>query len=91
MRVRIPASLRANAGPGTVDLAVPAGRTLRRVLDEIDRLVPGALAKLLDQDGSLRRYVNIYVNGDDIRSARRLDTVVHDSDEIVIQLAISGG
>ena len=74
-----------------MELPVPAGQTLRLVLDEVDRLVPGMLAKLLDQDGSLRRYVNIYINGNDIRQARRLDTMVQDADEIVIQPAISGG
>jgi len=74
-----------------VDLEIPASSTVRTVLDEIERQVPGATARLVDSDGRLHRYVNLYVNGDDIRHASGVETPVSDGDEVLILPAISGG
>jgi molybdopterin converting factor small subunit len=74
-----------------VDMEVPAGATLRAVLDEVEKRLPGATAKLLDADGKPHRYVNLYVNGDDIRYAAGVDTPVTERDEVLILPAVSGG
>lgn len=91
MIVRLPASLSKSGKPGMVDMEVPAGATLRAVLDEVERRLPGATAKLLDADGKPHRYVNLYVNGDDIRYGAGVDTPVTERDEILILPAVSGG
>jgi MoaD family protein len=91
MIVRIPATLRATGKPGTLSLEVPVAATLRLILDEIEQQLPGSAAKLLDGDGKLHRYVNIYVNGDDVRTGAGMDTPVSEGDEVLILPAISGG
>ena len=91
MRVKIPATLTGKGAAGTLQLDVPPATTLRQVLDEIDRQFPGAAAKILDGDGRPHRYVNLYVNGDDVRHGAGMDTPVRDTDEILILPAISGG
>lgn len=72
-------------------MEVPAGATLRAVLDEVEKRIPGATAKLLDADGKPHRYVNLYVNGDDIRYGAGVDTPVAEQDEVLILPAVSGG
>ncbi|HEX6074133.1 MAG TPA: MoaD/ThiS family protein [Micromonosporaceae bacterium] len=91
MIVRLPASLSKNGKPGMIDVEVTAGATLRAVLDEVEKRIPGATAKLLDADGKPHRFVNMYVNGDDIRFSAGVDTPVAERDEVLILPAISGG
>jgi sulfur-carrier protein len=89
--VKIPATLSAKGKPGTLEFDLPAVATLRSVLDEIEHRLPGSAAKILDANGKLYRYVNLYVNGDDIRHGAGMDTPVTENDEILILPAISGG
>ncbi len=91
MLVRVPASLRRTGLAGALELDIPASATLRSVLDEVERRIPGARAKLLDPEGRLYRYVNVYVNGVDVRFEGGLGTEVREGDEVLILPAISGG
>jgi molybdopterin synthase sulfur carrier subunit len=89
--VRLPAALRTSGQPGMVDLAIPSAATVALVLTEIEKRIPGSTTRIVDDAGKLRGYVNLYVNGDDIRHGSGLDTPVADSDEVLILPAISGG
>ncbi|MEU8181955.1 ubiquitin-like small modifier protein 1 [Micromonospora sp. NPDC049044] len=91
MRVRLPASLSQSGKAGMVDVDVPAVTTLRAVLAEIERKIPGATRRIMDEEGKLYRFVNLYVNGDDIRNSDGIDTTVHSTDEVLILPAVSGG
>jgi molybdopterin synthase sulfur carrier subunit len=91
MKVRLPATLTQNGQPGMVDLEVPQSATLRSVLDQVEARIPGATQRILDGEGRLYRYVNIYLNGDDVRHGGGLDTQVEEGDEVLILPAISGG
>ncbi|HZM84360.1 MAG TPA: MoaD/ThiS family protein [Candidatus Limnocylindrales bacterium] len=87
----MPASLRRDGKARAINMDLPAGATLRSVFDEIDRWIPGSLEKMVKPDGRLHGYVNVYVNGVDVRFAGGLATQVSEGDEIVILPAISGG
>ena len=86
--VKIPTQLRAATdGEGTANVD---GSTVGEVLDALyDRF--GDLRSRIAEDGGLRRFVNVYVNGDDIRFLDNLQTPVKDGDEISIVPAIAGG
>jgi molybdopterin converting factor small subunit len=87
--VRIPAALRGLAG-GRAEVDVAAG-PLRSVLDAIGREAPELRARLLDEDGALRRHVNVFVNGEDVRFRELLETPVREGDRVTIVPAIAGG
>lgn len=91
MIVKLPATLSRQGRPGTLTLDVPAAATLGLVLAEIEKQLPGTVAKIVDRDGKLYGYVNLYVNGDDVRHGAGVDTPVTEHDEILILPAISGG
>ncbi|HYB90571.1 MAG TPA: ubiquitin-like small modifier protein 1 [Candidatus Binataceae bacterium] len=89
VKVRVPTPLRRfTAGVGEV----PAeGASVKAVLDDLERRHPGMRERLLDDQGGLRRFVNIYLNGDDIRFLDELNSKVKDGDDISIVPAIAGG
>ncbi|HVM96610.1 MAG TPA: ubiquitin-like small modifier protein 1 [Candidatus Acidoferrales bacterium] len=89
VRVRIPTPLRRFTG-GAEEVGV-AGTTIASVVDELERKHPGIKERLCDEAGKVRRFVNIYVNGDDIRFLSSLETAVKDGDEVSIVPAIAGG
>lgn len=91
MIVKIPATLSGKGTAGTVTLDLTGGCTLRLVLDQIESQIPGSAARIIDSDGRPYRYVNLYVNGDDVRHGAGMDTPVAEHDEILILPAISGG
>lgn len=91
MIVRLPATLRQSGRPGMLDLQIPPAATVRLVLAEIEKQLPGATARIVGDDGKLHRFVNLYVNGDDIRHGSGVDTPVVEGDELLILPAISGG
>ena len=66
------------------------GNTLKEVLSEIDSKSPGFIEKLLE-DEEIKRFINIYVNNEDVRLGKGLDTEVGESDVISILPAVSGG
>jgi len=87
--MRIPPVLRAQAGGSkTLDLA---GATVGEVLDALVAAHPGLRAQLYTDDGSLNRFVNVYVDGQDVRYTGELATEVGERDEVVILPAMAGG
>ena len=88
-QVRIPTPLRRYTGGA--DAVAVEGCTVGAVVDDMERNHPGIKERLCDEAGQVRRFVNIFVNGDDIRSLNDLDTPVDDGDEVAIVPAIAGG
>ena len=89
VRVRIPTPLRRfTAGAEEVSVS---GSTIATALGNLEQQHPGIKERLCDEQGRVRRFVNIYVNGDDIRFLNSLDTAVKDGDEVAIVPAIAGG
>jgi molybdopterin synthase sulfur carrier subunit len=68
-----------------------AGGSVKDVIDDLERNHPGMRERLLDEKGQIRRFVNIYLNGDDIRFLEALNSKVKDGDDISIVPAIAGG
>jgi molybdopterin synthase sulfur carrier subunit len=67
------------------------GSSIRQVIDDLERRHAGIRERLLDDKGEIRRFVNIYLNGDDIRFLDSLNSKVKDGDDISIVPAIAGG
>jgi molybdopterin synthase sulfur carrier subunit len=67
------------------------GANVGELIDNLDKAYPGLKDRLCDETGNVRRFVNIYVNGEDIRFLDEKATAVKDSDEISIVPAIAGG
>lgn len=87
--VRIPSPLRTlTAGRGEVN-AQPG--TLRSVIDELDGACPGLKARLCDEDGSLRRFINVFVNEEDVRFLQGLETPLPAGSRVSILPAVAGG
>lgn len=89
VKVRIPFPIQSLLGGATEVEA--EGKTVREIIEDLDRRYPGVKQRLCEEDGELRRFVNIFVNDQDIRSLKGLDTELSESDEIAIIPAIAGG
>ncbi len=87
--VRIPPVLRANVG-GSKQVEVEGG-TVGDILIELVRRYPALHSQLLTDDGDLNRFVNVYVNGQDVRYLSGLDTPVAATDEVRLLPAMAGG
>ena len=68
-----------------------SGNTICELANNLDESCPGIKNRLLDEEGKIRKFVNIYVNGEDIRFLNGIDTKVNGSDEISIVPAVAGG
>jgi molybdopterin synthase sulfur carrier subunit len=89
IRVRVPTPLRRFTGG---ESEVPAdGASIKAVIEDLEQRHPGMRERLLDERGELRRFVNIYLNGDDIRFLDQLNSKVKDGDDVSIVPAIAGG
>ena len=89
--VRIPTILRTyTEGASEVSLE-PAEDTLAGVLDALEAAAPGIRARVLDDDGKLRRFVNVYVDDEDVRFTDGLATPVKDGAQVSIIPAVAGG
>ena len=86
--VKIPTQLRAATG-GEAELDV-TGSTVGEVLDAVFAAY-GDLRERITQDGDLRRFVNVYVSGEDIRFQQGLETAINPGDEVTILPAVAGG
>ncbi len=87
--IRIPTPLRRMTnGKGQVE--VESG-TLGQVVDQLEESYPGLKARLLDDNGQLHYYVNIYVNGEDVHFLQGLETSTKSGDEVSIVPAVAGG
>ena len=89
LKVVIPTPLRKfTAGAEIVEVEAA---TVQEALDNLDSKYPGFRASVCDETGSLRRFINIYLDGEDVRFLQTLATPVTDGAEIAIVPAISGG
>lgn len=89
VRVRIPTPLRRLTNGQQEVLA--DGATVGDVLADLEASYPGIKARICDDQGDVRRFVNIFANDEDIRYLDRLLTAVNEGDEISIIPAIAGG
>ena len=88
-QVRIPTPLRKYTGGAE---AVQAdGATVAAIVADLDKTHPGIRERICDDSGAVRRFVNIFVNGEDIRFLQNLDTAVKAGDEVSVVPAIAGG
>jgi len=87
--VRIPTPLQKLTGDRAEVTA--SGRTVLELIEDLDRQFPGFKDRLCDAKGKLRRFVNIYVNEEDIRFLNQEATPLKDGDEVSIIPAIAGG
>lgn len=87
--VRLPTVLRSQAG-GRANVTVE-GSTIGDILRELVSEYPGMSGQLLTESGSLHRFVNVYVNDDDVRYLSELETPVKDGDEVSLLPAVAGG
>ena len=87
--LRIPTILRPLTG-GAAEITVD-GATLAEVLTSADAAHPGLAARVLDDNGKLRRFVNVYVGDEDVRFAEGLATATPDGSSISIIPAVAGG
>jgi molybdopterin converting factor small subunit len=88
-RVRIPTILRTyTKGESEVDAE---GTTLAQVLDDLDGSYPGIKGRIVDDQGELRRFVNVYIGNDDVRFLDGLGTSTPDGTQISVIPAVAGG
>jgi sulfur-carrier protein len=87
--VRVPAMLRPTVGGERIVAA--EGSTLRELIVNVDSRHPGFAKQLLESNGSQRRFVNIYLNDEDVRYLSGLDTPVEEGDIVSILPAVAGG
>ncbi|NBV33679.1 MAG: MoaD/ThiS family protein [Proteobacteria bacterium] len=87
--VRIPTPLRKLTGE--LEVVQAAGATIAEVLHSLDQAFPGLKERICDDAGQVRRFVNVFVNDEDIRFLEESATPVKDTDEISIVPAIAGG
>jgi molybdopterin synthase sulfur carrier subunit len=87
--VRIPPVLRAQVG-GLKQVDV-SGETVGQVIDSLLAQYPSLREQLLTPDGTLNRFVNVYVNGRDVRYEQELETPVVGADTVVLLPAMAGG
>jgi molybdopterin synthase sulfur carrier subunit len=89
VRVRVPTPLRKfTQGADEVDAQ---GTNIKTLVEDLEKHFPGIKERICDETGKIRRFVNVYVNGDDIRFLQNLETTVKEGDNISIVPAIAGG
>ncbi len=85
----IPSSLRRyTAGQSKAQVS---GGTINEVIEDLERQYPGVKSRLCDDSGQIKRYVNVFVNDEEIRALQGSDTTVSDKDEVSIVPAMAGG
>ncbi len=89
VEIRLPTILRQHAGGQATVQA--QGETLGEVLEDVVRQFPNMAGKVVTEDGSLHKFVNVYVNDDDARYLDKLDTKVGGDDTVSILPAVAGG
>ncbi len=87
--VRVPTILRTYTGGASEVTA--GGSTLKEVLDSLDESYPGIKGRIVDEQGALRRFVNVYVGNDDVRFLDGLDTSVREGGQVSVIPAVAGG
>ncbi len=87
--VRIPTPLRKLTGDQEVVTA--SGSNVGEILENLEKTYPGIGERVLDEEGKVRRFVNVFLNDEDIRFLENTETPVAESDELSIVPAIAGG
>ncbi len=87
--VRLPSQLRVLVG-GAGEVPVEA-ETVREAIGAVDAAYPGLASRVLDDDGALRRFVNVFVADEDVRFLDGLDTIVASGQTISLVPAVAGG
>jgi molybdopterin synthase sulfur carrier subunit len=87
--VRIPTPLRKLTN--NQEEVTASGATLGAVLDELNAAFPGLGERIVDENGTIRRFVNIFVNDEDVRFLQEKETPVKEADIVSIVPAIAGG
>ena len=88
-QVRIPVQLRALTDGE--EMVSASGKSVLEIIEDIDKRYPGIKDRICEADGKVRRFVNIFVNEEDIRFLNNLQTPISDKDEVSIIPAIAGG
>jgi molybdopterin synthase sulfur carrier subunit len=87
--VFIPSPLRRyTAGQSNVQVS---GDTISELIENLERQFPGVKSRLCDESGQIKRYVNVFVNDEEIRALQGANTRLADKDEITIVPAMAGG
>ena len=89
VEVRLPTQLRQFAG-GQASVQAN-GETIREVFDDLVKQFPQLLGQVITDEGVLHRFVNVYVDDDDIRYLDKLDTKLSGSETVTILPAVAGG
>jgi molybdopterin synthase sulfur carrier subunit len=89
VKVKIPTPLRTLTGD--LDTVPGEGATLGELVGHLESTYPGMRERLCDEGGSLRRFVNVYINGEDVRFLSGLDSALNEGDEVSIVPAVAGG
>jgi molybdopterin synthase sulfur carrier subunit len=89
VQVKLPTILRKHAG-GEPRVSAE-GSTLREVLEDLESRYPGVTRNVLAEDGGLHRFVNVYLNDEDVRYLGSLETEVAEGDTVSILPAVAGG
>ncbi len=87
--VRIPTPLRSLTD-GQAEVSVE-GKNVKEVIENLEQAYNGIKERICDEEGNLRRFVNLYLNDEDIRFLQNLDTEISDGDGLSIVPAIAGG
>jgi sulfur-carrier protein len=89
VRVKVPTIMRNEVGGEPI--VEGSGSTLRDLLEDLDRKYPGFKQRIVTDDGGIHRFVNLYVNDEDVRYLGSLDTAVAEGDTVSILPAVAGG
>ncbi|MBM4262510.1 MAG: MoaD/ThiS family protein [Deltaproteobacteria bacterium] len=89
VRVRVPTPLRKYT-QGADEVAAQ-GSNIKSMVDDLEHHYPGIKERICDETGKVRRFVNVFVNGEDIRFLQNMDTSLKEGDNISIVPAIAGG
>jgi MoaD family protein len=89
IEVRVPTILRSYTDGQKVVTA--AGDTIADLLANLDTQFPGLRARLITEDGGLHKFVNVYVNDEDVRFLGALDAKLNDGDTVTVLPAVAGG
>lgn len=87
--VRVPTILRSYTNDAREVTA--QGSTLQEVFDDLEANHPGIRARILDDSGKVRRFINVYVGDEDVRFEKGLDTEISDGTQVSIIPAVAGG
>lgn len=87
--VRIPTPLRQITG-GAADVSIDAG-TVREMIEALEKQFPGMRERLCEENGQVRRFVNVFVGDEDIRFLQGVETRIPDGEQVSIIPAVAGG